>query len=154
VAAGARHRDARVSSDWQIAANRRNGDESRGPLTAEGKAVASRNALRHGLSRQLSQSIGPVAEQIAEFACQLVGDDAPQNARDLATMAAEAHFDLVRIQEQRQLMVAQEICGEAVPSPQGLARLGRIDRYQRRAETRRHCALRRLSKLHPLPIFK
>ena len=32
--------------------------------------------------------------------------DASQNARDLATMAAEAYFDLVRIQEQRQFMVA------------------------------------------------
>jgi hypothetical protein len=79
-----------VSTGRPGTANRRNGAERRGPLTAEGKAVASRNALRHGLSRPLSRSIGPVAEQIAEFARQLVGEEAPQSERDLATIAAEA----------------------------------------------------------------
>jgi len=78
-------RDARVSSDKQVAANWRNGAKSRGPLTAKGTAVASRNAFRHGLSAPLSRSIGPAAERIAEFAHQLVGGDASQSERDLAT---------------------------------------------------------------------
>lgn len=38
----------------QLAANRRNAKQSTGPKTAEGKAAAARNALRHGLtSRQI-----------------------------------------------------------------------------------------------------
>ena len=37
-------------SPAQIEASRRNGARSKGPVTAEGKARASRNALKHGLS--------------------------------------------------------------------------------------------------------
>lgn len=36
----------------QIAANRRNGAKSKGPKTEAGRAAASRNALKHGLSAQ------------------------------------------------------------------------------------------------------
>jgi hypothetical protein len=143
-----------MTTERQIAANRQNGVKSRGPRTVEGKAVASRNAFSHGLSRPISQCAGSAETQIVEFARQLVGEDASQSEFDLATVAAEAQFDLARIHQQRQAIVTQEICGEAAPSPQALGQLDRIDRYQRRAEARRRKALRSLSELHRLPIFK
>jgi hypothetical protein len=40
----------RPRSPAQIEAARRNGARSGGPVSAEGKACASRNALKHGLS--------------------------------------------------------------------------------------------------------
>ena len=42
--------EPRPRSPAQIEASRRNGARSRGPVTAEGKARASRNALKHGLT--------------------------------------------------------------------------------------------------------
>ena len=41
--------DGDVTSERQRAANRANARHSTGPRTSEGKAVVSRNALRHGL---------------------------------------------------------------------------------------------------------
>ena len=38
------------ATEAQIAASRRNGSLSRGPKTAEGKSISSRNAYRHGLA--------------------------------------------------------------------------------------------------------
>jgi hypothetical protein len=43
-----------MSSKAQIEANRRNGTLSKGPTTAEGRAISAKNALKHGL---LSQEI-------------------------------------------------------------------------------------------------
>jgi len=40
----------RPRSPAQIEAGRRNGARSRGPVTLEGKARCSRNALKHGLA--------------------------------------------------------------------------------------------------------
>jgi hypothetical protein len=53
-----------VTSSRKRAANRRNAELSTGPKTASGKAVASKNALRHGL---LSRQVVLPDEDPAEF---------------------------------------------------------------------------------------
>jgi hypothetical protein len=54
-----------MASDAQISANRRNAKKSTGPKTAAGLAVASRNALRHGLTAK--QLVIRYEEEAADF---------------------------------------------------------------------------------------
>ena len=60
-----------MSSDHKAAANKRNSGRSCGPRTAAGKATASRNALKHGLSAVVNRQ--PVSsaeiERLAEAFC-------------------------------------------------------------------------------------
>ena len=51
-----------MTSDRKAAANKRNGRKSCGPRTAAGKATASRNALKHGLSAVVYRLPAPSAE--------------------------------------------------------------------------------------------
>jgi hypothetical protein len=63
-----------MTSVRKIEANRRNSRKSSGPRTAAGKAIASRNALRHGLSALTHLQPLPTPE-IEQFARALSGDD-------------------------------------------------------------------------------
>jgi hypothetical protein len=47
-----------MASQRQIAANRRNGEKSRGPRTQQGKAHPRMNALRHGLATKITATAG------------------------------------------------------------------------------------------------
>jgi hypothetical protein len=147
-----------MTSERQIAANRRNATRSTGPITVEGKARSSRNASRHGLSRPASCTPA-IALEIGEFALQLVGEEASPTQGDLAHAAAAAHLELMRIRHERQRLVEVLISTARasgrqranVVSPDAI---GRLDRYERRAESRRKKWLRGLSQLGRLPIFR
>jgi hypothetical protein len=66
-----------MTSKRRIAANRRNALKSRGPRTAVGRSIASRNALRHGLAAMVHNHPPPSAE-LEDFAKALCeGDDDP-----------------------------------------------------------------------------
>jgi hypothetical protein len=121
-----------VTSLKQIAANRRNASRSTGPVTAQGKARASRNALRHGLSVPV-YCASAVAADIGEFALQLVGDPASRTELDLARAAAEAQLELVRIRREKHLLL--EVLMTGVSSP-NLRAVKHLDRYERRARGR------------------
>jgi hypothetical protein len=92
---------------------------------------------------------------------ELVGDEATSAGLELATTAVQAQLDLAWIRLQRQSILEHDLLGE--PSQEGklgkavpdvVKRLRSIDRYERRAESRRKTALGRLSHLCRLPIFK
>jgi hypothetical protein len=86
-----------MTSERMIAANRRNGRRGRGPRTASGKAVSSRNSLRHGLAVRLLDE--PAACAQVESLAQAIAGAGADNARlSLARILAEAQLDLARIQ--------------------------------------------------------
>lgn len=56
------------TTDKQIAANHRNAAQSAGPVTPSGKAIASRNALKHGLlAKEIVIDAGEGAESQEQF---------------------------------------------------------------------------------------
>jgi hypothetical protein len=61
-----------MTSIRKIEANRRNGRKSRGPQTAAGKFIASRNALRHGLAASIHRS-GDFFEKVETLVRAIVG---------------------------------------------------------------------------------
>jgi hypothetical protein len=56
-----------MASEAQLGANRRNAQKSTGPRTEEGRAVASRNALRHGLTAERVVVFDEEPEDLARF---------------------------------------------------------------------------------------
>jgi hypothetical protein len=72
-----------MSSEKRIAASRANSKKSRGPITAEGQRISSRNAARHGL---LSQSIvleGEDKERFKSLLARFVSEHLPQTDSEL-----------------------------------------------------------------------
>ncbi len=91
-----------MASERQIAANRKNAQKSTGPRSSRGKKRASRNALRHGLTKPAS---GAEFERQAELlARQLAGEAADNIVLEHARDAAHAELEVRRV---RRAAVAQ-----------------------------------------------
>lgn len=141
-------------TSWRNEANRANAAKSTGPRTAAGKARASKNALRHGLSAAApdDQGLGGETGQIAALLCQ--GDERLAPAARIAA-AAQSHLNRVRSAKHYALRAAILHQGEVDPaaSPQEiLARalieaadeLVTLNGYERKALSRRKRAVRNL----------
>jgi hypothetical protein len=83
-----------VTSERQIAANRRNACESGGPRSWAGKQRARRNAYRHGLSISIGTS-PESAKQLDNLARKIALETATALKR--ARAVAEAELDLARV---------------------------------------------------------
>jgi hypothetical protein len=84
-----------MASEKQIAANRRNAERSTGPRSVSGKKRASKNALRHGLSKPL---VGPSFIRAAEdLARGIAGDNSDPARLAQARVAAAAMLELDRV---------------------------------------------------------
>ncbi len=140
-------------------ANRANARASTGPKTAAGKAQAARNSRKHGL-RASVLSDPTLAAQVQQLAEDIVGPHAGLEVRERAERIAEAHIDLVRVRMARLHLLSEALPGltsatgsnsqikavaaeEFTLSPSGLTnKLALIDRYERRALSRRKFAMR------------
>src|SRR5436190_17185664 len=86
-----------MSTERQIAANRRNALKSSGPKTSTGKRRASANSYRHGLSLQADD--GQSSDEIEALAQRIIGDFADQSVLRYARSAARAHLELLRVRQ-------------------------------------------------------
>jgi hypothetical protein len=139
-----------MATDKQIAANRRNGSLGRGPKTSAGKARSSRNALKHGLAIPVNRD-KTQRRQIAVLARILAQSEAG-NVFGQARAAAEAELELVRARAVIEAVLTRvgntaEWNGrleQGTALIHVLPKLQRLERYERRAFSKRKRALRDL----------
>jgi hypothetical protein len=142
-----------MSTSRQIEANRGNARSSTGPRTERGRARASRNARRHGLSVSVV-SDSRLSKQVEELARDIVGETASPAVLEKARRIAEAQVDLDRIRSARFHACLLALDG-GTRSEAGAAavelivrervrQLKTLDRYERRALSRRRSATRAL----------
>jgi hypothetical protein len=133
-----------MTSERKIAANRNNAKKSTGPRSEGGRSVSRQNALRHGLAVSIGNesAFGGDVEDLAKLLSSASG---LQGVSGVAREAAEAQLDLSRIRKIRDCLY-QMIYFVDGPASERLAelndKLAKLERYERRAFSRRRRALR------------
>jgi hypothetical protein len=117
----------RPRSPAQIEASRRNGARSKGPVTAEGKSRASRNAFRHGLCAEQLLAPGEDPAAFAALLAELTAEHAPESPSEalLVERLALTAWKLARADRlEARLATIEPRCpeGRLFPEP-GLPRL-------------------------------
>jgi len=159
-----------MTSERKIAANRENAKKSTGPRTSVGKARAGRNALRHGLESANFGDSG-ASEKVARIAKAICNGDIHPLRYEQAIVIAECQVLVARVQAARLAAIerkrveegreaappfeATREANESAPEVRdeveclclALPDLLRLERYERRALSRRRRAIRTLKKL-------
>lgn len=131
-----------MASQKKIDANQINARASTGPRTALGRARASRNAKRHGLSVS-AQADPSLTAELHGLGILIAGEAAGADLIEPACRIAAAQMDLVRVREARHRLLVGCVLGNG---EQGLdhtavakfaKQLLAFDRYEQRAISRR-----------------
>ena len=144
-----------MTSARKIAANRENARRSTGPRTNAGKRRARQNALRHGLAVRLV-SRPHITEEVKRLAQAISGENSDAAQLDQAQTVAETELDLRRIRRARAAIMERLSAALSEPAlldssesvlVDAASDLLKIDRYERRAVSRRKFAIRLLAGL-------
>jgi len=150
-----------MTTDQQVSANRANALRSTGPRSKVGKAASRINARRHGLAALLQMSSPSGDDEVERLARAIAGKEAGSRTLALARRVAEAEMTVRRISRAR--MTIEEAAPQEGPlesmlaSDAALAATDKLiasspkrnnekvlERYERRAYSRRRTAIRHL----------
>lgn len=143
-----------MASERKINANRNNARAGTGPRTASGKAKASRNSKKHGLSLSVRADPSLLGE-LHDLGKAIAGGNASPELMEPACRIAAAQLDLARVRKVRDSLLSEAaalLLGDdfkKVPRAKPphvideiVRQLTPLDRYERRALSRRKQAIR------------
>jgi hypothetical protein len=136
-----------MASAAQISANRENARQSTGPVTPEGKARTSQNALRHGLTARHIVIRPGEQQEFDELERSLLTELDPQGAVETLTFRELLHaaWNLQRFRRIEVELAADS--PSALSDPERAPVADRLARYQSRAQRAWFRALRELRTL-------
>jgi len=117
-----------VGSERQIAANRRNAQNSTGPRSAAGKRRASRNSYRHGLT-SATTSNAKRAKCVERLAREIAGDTSDVIILEYGRTAAEAEFDLAQIRRVKVAIIERIMAFGEANRPRTFQSLAQVKRF-------------------------
>lgn len=136
-----------MSSDQKISANRKNAKHSTGPRSEEGRRKVRRNAFRHGLAIEVA--FDPYFQLAIEATAKAILSACAQGTTmAFARHLAEAEVDLIRIRKVRAALFNAHY-EKLDLQPHNYTELNynltKLERYERRAFSRRKRALHAIS---------
>ena len=146
-----------MTTERAIRANRQNAQASTGPRTAAGRTRSAQNARKHGLAA--TDPNPDAAEETEHLATLIAGAHGGDAAiLEAARAVAEAQVHLRRVQAFKDTLIREEVyaleaetstdnASTLLPTADLLQELARLERYERRAFSRRKSAVRRFEAL-------